>query len=320
MVGYSTSLIGEATEARAEAERIAAAMAERARLARAVHDGVLQVLTLVQRRGTELGGEAAELGRLAGEQESALRALVQGNAAATAATASGRADLVEALNRLQSRTVTVSAPAHAVLLAAAAVDELVAVVRACLDNVRTHVGTDAPAWVLVEELGDRVVVTVRDEGPGIAAGRLEEARAEGRLGVAGSIRGRMARPGRRRRGSRPRRGRAPSGSWSSRSSQAREPSWTRATASSLVSRLGSSLTRPAWSSLVSAVAGTHSKKLSRSSIETSSKPEGGVEHRGALVAPLHAQPDGQAVALGVREQVPEDPGADAAVAEAAASG
>ena len=44
--------------------------------------------------------------------------------------------------------MTVSAPAQAVLLAAAAVDELVAVVRACLDNVRTHVGTDAPAWVL----------------------------------------------------------------------------------------------------------------------------------------------------------------------------
>jgi signal transduction histidine kinase len=192
VVGYSTSLIGEATEARAEAERIAAAMAERARLARAVHDGVLQVLTLVQRRGTELGGEAAELGRLAGEQESALRALVQGNAAATAATASGQADLVEVLNRLQSRTVTVSAPAHAVLLGGPVVDELVAAVRACLDNVRTHVGTAAPAWVLVEELGDRVVVTVRDEGPGIADGRLEEARAEGRLGVAGSIHGRMA--------------------------------------------------------------------------------------------------------------------------------
>ena len=191
VVGYSTSLIGEATEARAEAERIAAAMAERARLARAVHDGVLQVLTLVQRRGAELGGEAAELGRLAGGQESALRALVQGNAAATAAPASGLADLVEALNRLQSRTVTVSAPAQAVLLATVAVDELVSVVRACLDNVRTHVGTDAPAWVLVEELGDRVVVTVRDEGPGIADGRLEEARAEGRLGVAGSIHGRM---------------------------------------------------------------------------------------------------------------------------------
>ena len=37
-----------------------------------------------------------------------------------------------------------------------------------------------------------MVVTVRDEGPGIPAGRLEAARAEGRLGVAGSIHGRMA--------------------------------------------------------------------------------------------------------------------------------
>ena len=61
----------------AAAERAAAAAAERARLARAVHDGVLQVLALVQRRGAELGGEAAGLGRLAGEQEAALRALIR---------------------------------------------------------------------------------------------------------------------------------------------------------------------------------------------------------------------------------------------------
>ena len=54
-----------------------------------------------------------------------------------------------------------------------------------------HVGTDAPAWVLVEEVGERVVVTVRDEGPGIAPGRIEQAQGEGRLGVAESIRGRM---------------------------------------------------------------------------------------------------------------------------------
>ena len=59
------------------AERAAAAAEERARLARAVHDGVLQVLALVQRRGAELGGEAAGLGRLAGEQEAALRALIR---------------------------------------------------------------------------------------------------------------------------------------------------------------------------------------------------------------------------------------------------
>ncbi len=54
-----------------------------------------------------------------------------------------------------------------------------------------HVGEDAPAWVFLEDLGDRVVVSVRDEGPGIPDGRLEQAEADGRLGVSGSIRGRV---------------------------------------------------------------------------------------------------------------------------------
>ncbi|NUR06581.1 MAG: hypothetical protein HOQ45_06180, partial [Nocardioidaceae bacterium] len=94
--------------------------------------------------------------------------------------------------RVQSATVTVSAPAGPVLLPATVVEELLCVVRACLDNVRRHVGDDAPAWVLLEDLGDRVVVSVRDEGPGITDDRLAEAEAQGRLGVSQSIRGRMA--------------------------------------------------------------------------------------------------------------------------------
>jgi signal transduction histidine kinase len=191
VVGYSTGLVREESEARAEAERIAAAMSERARLARAVHDGVLQVLALVQRRGSDLGPAGAELGRLAGEQEVALRALVQGDAGPRA-DHTGRTDLVEALGRLQSTRVTLSGPGRPVLVDQPVTDEVVSVVRACLDNVSRHVGEDAPAWVLVEELNDRVVVTVRDEGPGIAPGRLEAARREGRMGVDQSIRGRMA--------------------------------------------------------------------------------------------------------------------------------
>jgi signal transduction histidine kinase len=195
VVGYSASLLREATEARARAERVAATMEERARLARVVHDGVLQVLALVQRRGHELGGEVEDLGRLAGEQEVALRALVQGDAAR--ATGHGEApgpesDLMGSLVALGSRTVTVSGPGGPVGLPGPVVDELASVVRACLDNVARHVGPDAPAWVLVEDLGDSVVVTVRDEGPGIPAGRLEAAQAEGRLGVRESVRGRVA--------------------------------------------------------------------------------------------------------------------------------
>jgi signal transduction histidine kinase len=190
LVGYCAHLLKQMASARDLAERRAAAAAERARLARVVHDGVLQVLALVQRRGLEMGGEAAELGRLAGEQEVALRALVQGEAAPL--TGDAERDLAGALGALQSRCVTVSVPGGPVLLPAAVVAEVMSVVRECLDNVARHVGDEAPAWVLLEDLGSSVAVTVRDKGDGIPAGRLEAARAEGRLGVSESIRGRVA--------------------------------------------------------------------------------------------------------------------------------
>jgi signal transduction histidine kinase len=184
------------------AQHAAAAAAERARLARAVHDGVLQVLALVQRRGGELGGAAADLGRLAGEQEAALRALIRDQDAATAssalsassapaaAAAPDRQDLARSLAALGRpgvevvATGTVPVPAHVAT-------EVTAAVAAALDNVARHAGPDARAWVLLEDWPDRVVVTVRDDGPGIAPGRLDDAEADGRLGVRHSIRGRV---------------------------------------------------------------------------------------------------------------------------------
>ena len=195
IVGFMAESLQRMAVERDRAERRAAAEAERARLARAVHDGVLQVLALVQRRGAELGGEAADLGRLAGEQESALRTLIRDQDAVPAAENDGgaTADLVAALGHLETRpAVTVAAPGSPVHLPSSTVAELSAVVSACLDNVASHVGDTAPAWVLVEALQDRVVVSVRDEGPGIPDGRLEQAVAEGRLGVSQSICGRVA--------------------------------------------------------------------------------------------------------------------------------
>ncbi len=194
MVGYTAMMLREAAELRAAAERESAATAERARLTRVVHDGVLQVLALVQRRGLEAGGEMAELGRLAGEQEAALRAFMQGNARGLehGGMTDRHVDLMAALEAMSSGTVTCSGPGVPVELTAWQVEEVSAVVKACLDNVRRHVAEGAPAWVLVEDLGDKVVVSVRDEGPGIEPGRLDAAAAAGRLGVAQSIRGRMA--------------------------------------------------------------------------------------------------------------------------------
>jgi len=191
IVGYLCASLQKMAAEREAAERAASVAAERARLARAVHDGVLQVLSLVQRRGRELGGDLTELGRLAGEQERRLRHLIRAQDSVPLDT--DTVDLAAALARLEELPgVTVSTPGHPVELAAQTADELVAAVRACLDNVHLHVGEDAPAWVLLQARHDRVDVSVRDDGPGIPAGRLELAAAEGRLGVSESIRGRIA--------------------------------------------------------------------------------------------------------------------------------
>ena len=192
LVGYlCDSLVTMAAE-RDRALRSAAVAAERTRLARAVHDGVLQVLSLVQRRGRELGGEFATLGAMAGEQESQLRSLIRQQDIVDAPATDATRDLGVDLERLATPRVTVSTPGEPVPVPGARAQEIVAVVRACLDNVAAHVGPDAPAWVLLEVVGPDVVVSVRDDGPGIPEGRLDEAAAEGRLGVLESVRGRIA--------------------------------------------------------------------------------------------------------------------------------
>jgi len=193
IVGFMCGSLQQMAAERDRAERAAAAAAERARLARAVHDGVLQVLALVQRRGAEIGGEAAELARLAGDQESRLRTLIRSQDAVSPEAEGGVRDLSALLDGFSLRPgVHVSTPGGAVDLPAAAASEVAAVVGACLDNVARHVGEGEPAWVLLEAFPDRVEVSVRDDGPGIAEGRLAEAEREGRLGVSGSIRGRIA--------------------------------------------------------------------------------------------------------------------------------
>lgn len=75
-IGYVVEVARASERTLARALEIEAATRERERLARDIHDSVLQVLAMVQRRGTALGGEAADLGRMAGEQEVALRTLV----------------------------------------------------------------------------------------------------------------------------------------------------------------------------------------------------------------------------------------------------
>lgn len=211
-IGYVIEVARASERTLEQALQIEAATRERERLARDIHDSVLQVLAMVQRRGTALGGEAAELGRMAGEQEVALRSLVSRDAAAPPAAAAatrtdtgrtagelpdaaGESDLRPLLSPYAGSGVTFVEPGTAVLLPAEAAKEVAAAVSAALDNVRQHAGREdgapAQAWIVVEDEPEAVLVTVRDDGPGLPEGRLADAEAEGRMGVALSIRGRL---------------------------------------------------------------------------------------------------------------------------------
>ncbi|MCQ4081563.1 DUF5931 domain-containing protein [Streptomyces sp. RB6PN25] len=228
-IGYVMEVARSSEWALSRALQIEAATRERERLARDIHDSVLQVLAMVQRRGNEVGGEAAELGRMAGEQEVALRALVAGEAGRGGGKNAGRGggknagrgggknaarddarvpvqrtplaqdveretgpvDLSSLMRPYAGAKVTVAAPAEPVLLPPHAARELAAAVAAALDNVTRHAGPDACAWILVEDEPQEVRVSVRDDGPGIRKGRLADAEREGRLGVSQSIRGRL---------------------------------------------------------------------------------------------------------------------------------
>ncbi|MET7865827.1 MacS family sensor histidine kinase [Micromonospora taraxaci] len=194
VVGHVARLAVGAEERLQRAVELEAATRERERLARGIHDSVLQVLALVQRRGADLPGEAGELARLAGEQEAALRALIAGTDPAAAALPDGAevaaVDLRTLLGRYASTAVALSAPATPVPLPRRVAGELAAATGAALDNVGRHAG--GRAWVLIEDEGATVTVSIRDEGPGIPAGRLAEAAAQGRLGVTQSIQGRVA--------------------------------------------------------------------------------------------------------------------------------
>jgi signal transduction histidine kinase len=181
VVGYLGRLTVQAEEQTRAMAAVQAATAERQRLARSVHDGALQVLALVHRDGLAAGGRWATLGAAAAEQEAALRRLI-----ATEATRAPH-DLAGELTALRTDTVSVVLIGEPVLPDPVA-DALLGAVGEALRNVARHAGEVAQAWVVYEQSEQAVRITVRDDGIGMADGRLAEAERDSRLGVAGSIR------------------------------------------------------------------------------------------------------------------------------------
>lgn len=197
-VGLAAANARRVQEQLSLAARIAAAAEERERLSREVHDGVLQVLALIARRGREIGGPTDELATLAAEQERTLRRLISdtdepvpASPDALSSALQRSVDLAAVLRAFADDRISVSAPADAVMVPAHTGSEIRAAVGNALDNVANHAGPGARAYILVEDLGRDLVVSVRDDGIGIPDGRLAEAVTQGRVGVSKSIVGRI---------------------------------------------------------------------------------------------------------------------------------
>lgn len=203
-VGMVSSLLRRSEEALARAteeamrhrER-AARLAERESLARKIHDSVLQALALVHKRGREMGEresvpgpEVRALAETAGEQEQRLRALIQREPeeAPRAGTASLREALEQAAMQITAVPVTVSA-VGAVWLPHGHVEEIAAAARQALENVVRHAGATRAA-VFADEEDGWVTVSVRDDGHGFVYDE-ERLRAEGRMGMLTSMKGRI---------------------------------------------------------------------------------------------------------------------------------
>ncbi|WP_051208488.1 DUF5931 domain-containing protein [Propionicicella superfundia] len=189
-VGY---LVDIARRAPADGDRGAASalvVADRARLARVIHDGPLQVLALMAREGASLGPRGAALAREAREQERSLRAVLQDRDLAGADRGRER-DLAAVLDRHAGEKVTVSTMADAVMIGTDTVDEVDAAVSEALANVSRHGGLDARTWILLEEVGGEIVVSIRDDGVGADPAAIVAAGERGRLGVRHSIVGRI---------------------------------------------------------------------------------------------------------------------------------
>ncbi len=192
-VGIMVEFLLSSLTERDRAFAATAALAERERLNRIVHDGVLQLLALMEREGPGLGPRGIRLATLAREQESKLRALLQDRTVDLGVGDDLRRlpDLTSLLDKHASSTVTISAMADEVHVDETVAHEVDAIVTEILANVRKHAGPAAQAWVLLEREGNEVILSVRDNGVGATNAQLTGAAQHGHLGVRDSILGRV---------------------------------------------------------------------------------------------------------------------------------
>ena len=201
-VGIVSRVLVRSAEALSEASRSliaererAARLAEREKLARQIHDSVLQTLSMVHKRGRELADaptipadEVRRMSQLAARQEAELRSLIlREPEEAPRGRASLRESLEVAARSVEGVEVTVSSVGP-IWLQRNHAEELTAAVRQALENVVRHADAGS-ATVFAEQENGEVIVTVRDSGKGFEYDE-ERLRREGKAGMLKSMKGR----------------------------------------------------------------------------------------------------------------------------------
>ncbi|MGH2807071.1 MAG: sensor histidine kinase [Actinomycetota bacterium] len=195
VLARSGRAVAEATEKLVEERERAARLAEREKLARQIHDSVLQSLAFVHKRARELSSQpaipsadVAELSDIAGRQEEELRSLIlRDPEEAPQGTASLRHLLEASAREVDGLNVGVTAVGP-IWMPRGAAEELAAAVRQALENAARH-SQATRVTLFAEAEQDEVTVTIRDDGVGFEYDEDRLAR-DGKAGILRSMKGR----------------------------------------------------------------------------------------------------------------------------------
>ena len=192
----SSEAVKVATEALIKEREHSARLAERESLARAIHDSVLQALSLVHKRGRELASssevradEVERLAGLAGKQEAELRALISRPLEDAPVGRASLRDALETTSREVDGVEVAVSTLGPLWLERSKAEELAAAVRQALENVARH-SRASRATVFVDSEDGALVVSVRDDGVGFVFDE-DELRRKGKVGILKSMKGRV---------------------------------------------------------------------------------------------------------------------------------